>query len=147
MARKTIDLPDTFCFATEYSVLYSDINAANHLGADRILPITLEAQLRYIKHLGYENAVAFEDAGLIMVHSEVAYKSETEYGDRLRIELATTNLSFKSFEFVYRISNLTKGIETARVRTDMLFFDYGTKKVIPIPDSFKIKVCAELKDL
>ncbi len=49
MTRRTIDIPDTFHFETDYRVVYSDINAANHLAADRILPIALEAQFRFIK--------------------------------------------------------------------------------------------------
>ena len=67
MTRKTITLPAQFIFSSEYRVLYSDVNSANHLGADRVLPIAMETQLRFINHLGYQDATAFEDAGLIMV--------------------------------------------------------------------------------
>ena len=65
MARKSIDLPERFLFTTEYIVLYSDVNVANHLAADRIPAIAIEAQLRFIIALGYEHATAFEEAGLI----------------------------------------------------------------------------------
>lgn len=136
MTRKTIELPETFIFATEYDVLYSEVNSANHLGADRVLPIAMEAQLRFIKHLGYTNAIVFEDAGLIMGHSEVQYIAEADYADKLKIELAARNFAGKSFELVYRISNLSKGNELARVATTLLFFDYRGKKVIAIPSAF-----------
>ncbi|MEH6589100.1 MAG: thioesterase family protein [Halioglobus sp.] len=136
MTRKTIDLPEKFIFSTEYDVLYSEVNSANHLGADRVLPIAMEAQLRFIKHLGYTNAIVFEDAGLIMGHSEVQYIAEADYADKLKIELAARNFAGKSFELVYRISNLSKGNELARVATTLLFFDYRGKKVIAIPSAF-----------
>jgi acyl-CoA thioester hydrolase len=136
VTRKTIDLPETFIFTTEYDVLYSEVNAANHLGADRVLPIAMEAQLRFIKHLGYTDAAAFEDAGLIMGHSEVQYISEAHYADKLKIELAARNFAGKSFELVYRINNLSKGNELARVATTLLFFDYKRKQVIAIPRAF-----------
>lgn len=136
MSRKTISLPENFIFSTEYDVLYSDVNSANHLGADRFLPIAMEAQLRFIKHLGYDNATAFEDAGLIMAHSEVQYLAEATYGDHLKIELAADNFLEKSFEFTYRIMNLSKNSEMARVVTTLLFFDYQQSRVITIPESF-----------
>jgi acyl-CoA thioesterase FadM len=140
VTRKTIELPEKFIFATEYDVLYSEVNSANHLGADRVLPIAMEAQLRFIKHLGFTDAIVFEDAGLIMGHSEVQYLAEANYADKLKIELAASNFANKSFELVYRISNLTKGNELARVATTLLFFDYQLKKVIAIPRAFTDKV-------
>ena len=87
MTRKTITLPAQFIFSSEYRVLYSDVNSANHLGADRVLPIAMETQLQFINHLGYQDATAFEDAGLIMGYSEVQYLAEAKYGDELYVEL------------------------------------------------------------
>lgn len=135
-ARKNIELPQHFLFSTRYDVLYSDVNSANHLGADRVLPIAMEAQLRFIKHLGYTDAIAFEDAGLIMAFSEVQYISEAKYGDVLEIQLAARNFGRKSFEFVYRIENQSNGREMARVVTTLLFFDYTLGKVIEVPETF-----------
>ena len=137
MTRKSITLPDSFLFATEYDVLYTDVNSANHLGADRVLPIAMEAQLRFIKQLGYAEATAFEDAGLIMAHAEVQYLAEAEYGDRLRVELAVDNIETKSLELLYRITNLSSDSEMARVATTLLFFDYRAKRVVGIPDHFR----------
>lgn len=137
MSRKTIELPASFVFTTEYDVLYTDVNSANHLGADRVLPIAMEAQLRFIKHLGYSSAIAFEDAGLIMAHSEVVYLSEALYGDHLQIELGADHFSARSFQFIYRIQNLSEQREVARVATTLLFFDYEKKAVIPVPAGFR----------
>ncbi|CAA0105789.1 1,4-dihydroxy-2-naphthoyl-CoA hydrolase [Halioglobus japonicus] len=140
MPRKSITLPAEFIFSSEYRVLYSDVNSANHLGADRVLPIAMETQLRFIKHLGYDSATAFEDAGLIMGYSEVQYLAEAKYGDELLVELAVDNLQEKSFELVYRISNLNRDCEMARVVTTLLFFDYQKTCVIPVPESFLERV-------
>ena len=134
--RRTIELPDTFVFSTEYDVLYSDVNSANHLGADRVLPIAMECQLRFIKKLGYKDAVAFEDAGLIMAHAEIQFIAEAQYGDALRVELAPRNFGNKSFELVYRLTNLSRECEMARVCTTLLFFDYVSSSVIEVPERF-----------
>ncbi|WP_373098007.1 thioesterase family protein [Zhongshania sp.] len=140
MPRKTIELPERFLFTTEYVVLYSDVNVANHLGADRIPSIAIEAQLRFIIALGYEHATAFEEAGLIMAHSEISYLSETDYADRLAIDVTACNFTDKSFDLLFRLRNLSKKTETARVRNTMLFFDYTGKSVCPVPENFKAKV-------
>jgi len=142
MTRKSIALPENFLFSTEYDVLYTDVNSANHLGADRVLPIAMEAQLRFIKSRGYAEATAFEDAGLIMAHAELQYLAEAEYGDRLRIDLAVDNIQSKSFELLYRITNQARNCEMARVATTLLFFDYREKRVITIPDRFRRLVTA-----
>lgn len=140
MSRKTIDLPQDFIFSTGYDVLYSDVNSANHLGADRVLPIAMEAQLRFIKYLGYSDAMAFEDAGLIMAHSEVQYVSEATYGERLVIKVAARNFGKKSFELAYRIWNESRDNEMARVATTLIFFDYTAKQVIEVPETFLERV-------
>lgn len=136
MSRYLINLPEKYIYSTEYKVLYSDINAANHVGADRILPIALETQLSFIKFLGYENAIVFEDAGLIMSNSQIDYVSETRYGHKLRVDVAVEFVSEKSFDLIYRLYNETKDRETARVKARMLFFDYMEQKVIQVPAGF-----------
>ncbi|MEY8263681.1 MAG: thioesterase family protein, partial [Bermanella sp.] len=120
MSRKIIELPSDFHFSTDYSVLFTDINSANHMGADRVLPIALEAQMRFIKRLGYDDTIVFEGAGLIMVHSEIQYISETHYADQLTVELAVVNMAAKNLDFVYRIYNNSRQQETARLKVDML---------------------------
>tara|TARA_R110001599_G_scaffold8651_2_gene41917 strand:+ start:15201 stop:15656 length:456 start_codon:yes stop_codon:yes gene_type:complete len=142
MPRRTITLPEHFLFATHYDVLYSDVNAANHLGADRLLSIAMEAQLRFIRQLGHSKAIAFEEAGLIMAHAETAYLAEADYGDRLRVELGAREVEQKSFQFVYRISKDDSGEEVARVATTLLFFDYQTRRVVAVPDDFRAQVTA-----
>jgi len=140
MTRRIIDIPETFHFETDYRVVYSDINAANHLAADRILPIALEAQFRFIKNLGYSDAIVFEDAGLIMVHSETEYKSESFHDDVLNVSVAVTELKGKSIELFFLIANKGTQAETARVRATLLFFDYKEQKVTQVPEGFKQRV-------
>jgi len=68
------------------------------------------------------------------------YLADAQYGDELSVELAMENLAEKSFELVYRISNLSRDCEMARVVTTLLFFDYQKKCVIPVPATFLDRV-------
>jgi len=137
MTRRTIEIPNAFQFETSYRVVYSDINAAKHLAADRLLPIALEAQFRFIKSLGYKDAIIFEDAGLIMVHSETEYKSESFHDDELKVEMSVESLDGKKMELIFLVSNTRTGLETARIRVSHLFFDYEAQKVSDAPQGFK----------
>tara|TARA_R110002110_G_scaffold415697_2_gene653850 strand:- start:16376 stop:16804 length:429 start_codon:yes stop_codon:yes gene_type:complete len=142
MPRKTLALPDRFIFTTHYDVLYTDVNSANHLGAERLLSIAMEAQLRFIRQLGHSEAIVFEEAGLIMAHAETAYLAEADYGDRLKVELGVSEIENKSFQFIYRISKDASGVEVARVATTLLFFDYQQHRVVPVPAAFRAQVQA-----
>lgn len=137
MTRRTIELPDTFHLHFDYRVVYSDINASAHLAADRIMPITIEAQFRFIKSLGYSDATVFEEAGLIMVHSETQYLSESYHDDALSVSMAIASLEGKQMEFAFLIQNKNTGKETARLRSTLLFYDYESNKVIVAPEKFK----------
>lgn len=140
MTRRIIELPDTFHLHFDYRVVYSDINASSHLAADRIMPITIEAQFRFIKSLGYSDATVFEDAGLIMVHSETQYISESHHDDELRVSMAIASLAGKQMEFAFLIKNRVTTKEVARLRSTLLFYDYESKKVIVAPEKFKEKL-------
>lgn len=140
MTRRIIELPDTFHLHFDYRVVYSDINASSHLAADRIMPITIEAQFRFIKSLGYSDATVFEDAGLIMVHSETQYISESHHDDELRVSMAIASLAGKQMEFAFLIKNRVTEKEVARLRSTLLFYDYESKKVIVAPEKFKEKL-------
>ncbi|MEQ8801911.1 MAG: thioesterase family protein [Haliea sp.] len=142
MPRKTLALPERFIFTTHYDVLYTDVNSANHLGAERLLSIAMEAQLRFIRQLGHSEAIVFEEAGLIMAHAETAYLAEADYGDRLKVELGVSEIENKSFQFVYRISKDASGVEVARVATTLLFLDYPQHRVVPVPAAFRAQVQA-----
>ncbi len=136
MSRYLIEKPTQYVYRTTYKVVYSDINAANHLGADRVLPIALEAQFGFVRSLGYEDAVVFENAGLIMANSQIDYLSEARYGATLNVDVDITVASDKSLDFIYSITDARSGEEVARVKTLLLIFDYGAKKVSTIPKGF-----------
>ncbi len=136
MPQYQVHLPEQFHHDIDYRVVYSDINAANHLGADRVLPIALEAQFSFVRSLGYDDAVVFENAGLIMVSSQIDYINEAHYGDALRVGLAINKVSDKCIELRYSLRKSPTEEEVARVLTRLLFFDYEASRVTQIPAGF-----------
>jgi len=137
MTRVHIDLPEKFVFSTEVQVSISDINHGMHLGADRVLPLVLETQMRFLRQLGYSGLTGIEGVPYIMSDSAIVYASEAAYGDRLKIELAVCDFQKYSCDFIYRISQCETGREVARVKTGIFFLDYEKRVPLGVPDKFK----------
>ena len=52
-----------------------------------------------------------------------------------------------SLEGYYRITNKEDGMEIARVKTNMVFFDYTNRRMLPVPEAFrKIFDASQTKD-
>ena len=72
-----------------------------------------------------------------MAHAELQYLAEADYGDSLRVELAVGNFRAKRFGLLYRITNLNRDCEMARVANTLLFFDYGDDRGVDVPEPFR----------
>ncbi len=145
MARICIDLPDTFLYQRDFRVPAELVNSAEHMGGEHMLAIAIETKGEFMKSLGYNGSLDVEGLGLIMADSGVVYFAESDLDDLLRIEVGLSNVASKSAEFIYRVTNVTKGCEAARVKFGILFFDYKTKKAEDIPASFLERIAASTK--
>ena len=136
MARIKLDLPENFHFSTEIQVRISDINYGGHLGHDSILTLTHEARMRFLHKYGFSE-MNIDGVGLIISDAALVYKSESFYGDTLRIEIAVLDFSQYGCDFIYKITEKGSGREVARAKTGIVFFDYEKRKVAPVPEKFK----------
>lgn len=139
MARLKIQLPQKFIFKTEMEVRVSDLNYGAHLGNDSVLSICHEARIRFLNKQGYTE-LNIEECGIIMADAAIQYKGESFYGDILIVEIAVSDFSKSSFDFIYRITNKETSKLIALVKTGIVFYDYKNKKVISAPAGFEIKI-------
>jgi acyl-CoA thioester hydrolase len=141
MARVEIALPDTFLFRTEIPVRIGDVNYGGHLGNDAVLAIAHEARVRFLAAHGFgERDVA--GAGIIMVDAAIVYRAEGRYGMTLAVEIAPDDVRSRGCDLLYRISDVATGQEIARVKTGIVFFDYGARRVVSMPAAFRVVVGA-----
>ncbi len=136
MARIKLELPENFHFSTEIQVRISDINYGGHLGHDSILTLTHEARVRFLNKYGFSE-INIDGVGLIISDAALIYKSESFYGETLRIEIAVIDFSQYGCDFIYKITERESGREVARAKTGIVFFDYEKRKVAPVPERFK----------
>ena len=142
MPRVRLPMPDSFPFATTVTVRVTDANYGGHLGNDSLLSLLQEARVRYLRKHGYSEKNV-EGAGIIMTDAVVVYASQAFPGEELRIEVGVDDIARVGCDFLYRVTESSGGREVARAKTGIVFFDYGTGKVAPIPDSFRERFAAD----
>jgi acyl-CoA thioester hydrolase len=141
MPRVKIDLPDSFSFSTVFTVRITDLNYGAHVGNDKVLSFVHEARVRYLQSLGFTE-LNLAGVGLIMADAALIFKNEIYYGDELLISIAAVEYSRVGFDLIYRIEKKSdESMQTvAVVKTAMICFDYGLKKVVPLPEAAKDKL-------
>ena len=136
MARVELELPERFAFVTEIPLRITDINYGGHLGNDALLSLLHEARVQFLRHHGFTEMYV-EGRSIIMADAVILYKSEGFYGDVARIEIAVSNLHSHGFDIFYKVTKKDSGIELARAKTGILFFDYEKKKIVQVPEKLK----------
>jgi acyl-CoA thioester hydrolase len=127
-------MPGQYLFSTQIAVRINDLNYGNHLGNDALLAIIHEARVRFLNNFGYsEGNIA--GVGIMMADAVIIYKAQAFYGDLLTIEIGIDDISKKSCDFYYRISNQDQKI-VALAKTAIVFFDYRIQKPASIPAEF-----------
>jgi acyl-CoA thioester hydrolase len=136
MARLVLELPEIFAFRDEITVHISEINHANHVGADGILTLLNEARIRFLTRYNYKE-LDIEGYGIIIADAAVIYKSEAFHGDVLEVEITVRDFSRYGCDFVYRLTNKKTRREVARANTRIVFFDYQKREKAAVPAKFK----------
>jgi len=141
MARIQIDLPEQFHFTTQISIRISDINYGGHAGNDTILSLAHEARVQFLKKAGY-GELNIEGIGLIITDAVIEYKSELFHGETVYASVKAANFSKASFDIFYKLEkeNGNERKLVAKIKTGMLGYDYGKKKIIAIPENAVEKI-------
>jgi YbgC/YbaW family acyl-CoA thioester hydrolase len=134
MARVKLIIPEKSIAELTIPVRISDINYGNHLGNDALISIVHEARVQWLKQNNYSE-MDIEGVGLIMSDIAVAYKQEAFYGDILKINISTDEITKISFELFYNIVNQQNKL-IAKAKTGMVCYDYKNKKVAALPEKF-----------
>lgn len=142
MARVKLDIPEgNPVFSTNIPIRVTDLNYGNHLGNDAVLGLVHEARVRMLRSFGYSE-LDIGGCGIIMADAMIVYKNEGLYGYDLQIQIYIGEISRLSFELYYLLTTGSGSpeMEIARVKTGIVCFDYQQRKIVPVPEGFKISV-------
>jgi acyl-CoA thioesterase FadM len=137
MARIKLDLPDAFPFRTTLTVRVTDLNYGNHLGNHSLLGMIHEARVRFLASMGYSE-LDVEGVGTLMADCAIVYRAQGFLGDRLDISVAAGDFSRVGCD-LYFLLEKADGQEVARAKTGIVFFDYATQTVRPVPEGFRVR--------
>jgi acyl-CoA thioesterase FadM len=137
MPRIKIPLPDKFIFQTEIPVRINDINYGGHLGNDSVLSICHESRVRFLNSIGFSE-LDIDGAGIIMIDAAVQYKKEAFHGDILLVKIGISNITKIGCDLIYLLTGDEN--EIAIVKTGIVFYDYATKKTVPVPGVFNERI-------
>lgn len=139
MARIHIQLPEQFTFATDLTLYQSHLNYGGHLDNALLLTLVSEARVRFFKALGYTE-LDVEGVGILVADAAVQYRSEAFHGEVMVVQMAAADLGPKGCDLVWCMSEQSSQREVARGKTGIVFFDYRSHKVAPMPSAFRDKL-------
>lgn len=136
MARIQIELPAQLPFSTEITLYLSHMNYGGHLDNALLLTIVSEARARFFKSLGYTE-LDVEGVGIIVSDAALQYRSEAFHGEVMVVRMGAAEFGSKGCDLLWCMNEKTTGREVARGKTGIVFFDYTTRKIAPVPDNFR----------
>jgi acyl-CoA thioester hydrolase len=139
MPRIQIDLPEHFfnaAFSTEMVLYLSHMNYGGHLDNALLLTLVSEARARFFQSLGYTE-LNVEGVGIIVADAALQYQSEAFHGETMRVRMAAEAFSKYGCDLLWCMHEKTSNREVARGKTGIVFFDYATRKIAPVPEKFK----------
>lgn len=142
MARIQIQLPDSFPFATEITLLIGHINYGNHLDNAQLLGVVSEARLRFFKSMGYSE-LDIDGRGIVVADAALQYRSEAFHGEVMQVDMGAADFNDYGCDLVWRMREQASGREVARGKTGIVFFDYGERKKAAVPEGFRRRFVAD----
>lgn len=123
-------------FSYSRTVHFPDTDAAGVVFFARYLSICHEAYEEALAAAGVPLATFFSDHGVVVpvAKSEATYLRPLQCGDKLRIDLAPSQLTENSYAIDYVIWKLgTAEKRAAVIRTEHVCISSGTRERLPLP--------------
>ncbi len=136
MSPIAIIFPEPAIYYEEIDIPASVTNRGSHLGFEQAVILIAECQPRFFHHFGISD-MDVGGAGIIVAGLAVRFKAEIFAGERLRMEVAVGNAEAKRCDIFYRFLRLGDGRPAVMAKTEIVFFDYGSRKSVDMPASFR----------
>ncbi|MFO7653970.1 MAG: thioesterase family protein [Candidatus Krumholzibacteriia bacterium] len=136
MPRAALAPLPQYPFRASVKVRITDLNYGGHLGNDRMLALLHEARVAWLASHDWSE-LDCAGAALIMADAALLFQKEAFAGDVLDIEVAAGEPSRVGFRLFYRVTRPADGARVALAETGLVCFDYGTRRLLPLPDAVR----------
>ncbi len=106
-----------------------------------MLTLVSETRQRFFQSMGYSQ-INIEGVGIVVADAAVQYQSEAFHGESLRIGMSAVDFNNYGCDLVWQATEKSTGRKVACGKTGIVFFNYKTRKIAPVPPAFKAKTCA-----
>lgn len=127
-------------FTIPYTVRIADVNYGGHVSNAAVLSFFQDARIAYLAHLGPFSELDIGGCGIIMPEAHVRYLAEMFHGEELLIGVRAAEVRNSAFVVAYRIER--QGVATAEGTTNLVAFDYETRKPRRLPKDFRAAMLA-----
>ncbi len=131
---------DNFKFSIPYTVRVADVNYGGHVSNAAVLSFFQDARIAYLGHLGPFSELDLGGCGIILPEARVRYLAEMFLGEQLEIGVRVTEVRNSALVMAYRIER--DGRPTAEGTTNLVAFDYQSRKPVRLPPTFRQAVTA-----
>jgi acyl-CoA thioester hydrolase len=135
-------------YRQHYQVLWTDLDANNHVGNTRYLEYSTQTRLLYLAENGF-GPQDFRAAGIgpVTFEDHVVYKRELHYQERFSVTFTVGGLSESGSKFtcVNRVYT-HDGALSAEVRATLAWFNLTTRKIVVPPPPLAAAMNALLRE-
>lgn len=127
-------MPGQFGWHTELPIMLQHINRGNHLANEALIAYLNEARHRFLDHIAVPE---WRSDGFSWLNADLAvrYRSEGNYGETLRVEVAIGGLHRRGFDMIYRVSDLASGRDIAHAKTAHILFEDAVGRTATLDDA------------
>jgi len=98
-----------------------------------------EARSRFLLAFGIAETREGSDIGIIVTDLATMYRAEAYARDQLLFEVGVMDFNRYGGDITFRITRPQDKTLVAMAKYGFVFFNYATKKVVPMPDAFRAK--------
>ncbi|TJZ65424.1 acyl-CoA thioesterase [Chitiniphilus eburneus] len=137
MPRIKIEPPAHVEYSVTLQVRASDLNYGGHLANHALLTLLQEARLGWLASHGLSETGADGHPGIILGDLAVCFASEAFLGEQLAIDVGVAEYTRVAVALRYAVREVATARLVATASTSCVFFDYHSRKVVPVPQSLK----------
>jgi YbgC/YbaW family acyl-CoA thioester hydrolase len=134
MSKQFVSPDKNYRFSIPYTVRVADVNYAGHVSNAAVLNFFQDARIAYFKQFGFSE-LDIGGCGIILPEAHVLYLAEMFLGDELCIGVRINELRNAAFVMAYCIER--DGTMMSEGTTNLVAFDYQTRKPRHLPDPFR----------
>jgi acyl-CoA thioester hydrolase len=128
-----------------FKVPFGDVDMMGHVNNARYLTYFETARTEHmLASFGRHDP---REAGVIIAHAEIDYRSPAKWNDELTINIRPSSVGTKSWVYEYKVLNEKDGNRLiAEGKTVQVAFNYATGKTVLLPDPVKTILLKQIEE-